>query len=445
MKKLTLITTLLAFLFVTNLLAQTTFEKLYNGLGTAVKVEEHEDGGFTFLSQLPVPWPGFGGQTCILNRTDPYGELVWARELEIKNITDFYFTTNDEYLLPGGRNIEFWNGIPKLLKLDHYGNLIDTVDIPFNHRYITETHDNNYMLAGESFEYRYPMLAKITDAGDTLWTKQYDLFDCQVSGLVKNVDNGFTMTGFALNTEADSSFIITTDKYGNLLWVNIYENIKTTDICQSYDYGWMVIGNFDSDIILIRTDANGGLVDRLTYDLGGWETGTSICRSEDFGYILSMMNNWVGALARIDIDGEMTWYSTYANSCGLHDVMPTQDGGLISSGYYYVNANKPYLLKTTQTGLITSLDEKQEKKFDISFSPNPFSHTAHISYKVLTASNTKISVLDLEGRLISLIVDEFQVAGIHRISTDASAIPAGMYLCRLENGDRQVTLKVIKQ
>jgi hypothetical protein len=207
----------------------------------------------------------------------------------------------------------------------------------------------------------------------------------------------------------------------------------------------MVIGNFDSDIILIRTDANGGLVDRLTYDLGGWETGTSICRSEDFGYILSMMNNWVGALARIDIDGEMTWYSTYANSCGLHDVMPTQDGGLISSGYYYVNANKPYLLKTTQTGLITSLDEKQEKKFDISFSPNPFSHTAHISYKVLTASNTKISVLDLEGRLISLIVDEFQVAGIHRISTDASAIPAGMYLCRLENGDRQVTLKVIKQ
>lgn len=445
MKKNKLITTLLAVLFINNILAQTTFEKFYNGVGEAIKVEEHEDGGFTFLSQKQAPWPGGWGNTCCLYRTDLYGDLVWTEGLEVKSITDFIFTTNDEYLLLGARYIEWYAAIPVLLKLDQYGNLVDMVDVPFNHRCIAETHDNNYMLAGNSFDQNFPMLAKITDEGDTLWTKQYDLFEAQVSGLVKNVDNGFTITGYLINPEADSSFIITTDKYGNLFWSNVYENIKATDICQSYDYGWMTIGNFDEDIILIRTNANGGLVDRLTYDLGGYELATSICRSEDFGYIISMMNNWVGALARIDIDGEMTWYSTYTNASGLYDVTPTQDGGLISSGYYYVNAHQPYLLKTTQSGLITSLNEKQNGNFNITFSPNPFSNTAHISFKVLTASITKISLLDLQGRLVSLIVDGFQESGIHRISTDASAIPAGIYLCRLQTADGQVTLKVVKQ
>jgi hypothetical protein len=137
----------------------------------------------------------------------------------------------------------------------------------------------------------------------------------------------------------------------------------------------------------------------------------------------------------------------YTNSSGLYDVMPTQDGGLISSGFYYYNyGNKRmYLLKTTQSGLITSLDEKLDENPCITFSPNPFSHTAHISYKVLNASITKISVIDLHGRLVSLIVDDLLEPGTYNISMDASGIPAGIYLCMYENGNHQVTIKVIKQ
>jgi hypothetical protein len=365
----------------------------------------------------------------------------------VRSITDIHFTSNNEYLLPGARYITWYSWIPMLMKLDQEGNLVDTVDIPFYHRCITATQDDYFMLAGESIGDRYPMLAKITQYGDTLWTRQFKLFESLVSDLVKNVDNGFTMTGSVLNTRGDSSFIITTDKYGNLLWSNIYENIKAVALCQSYDYGWMTIGNFDSDIVLIRTDANGGLEDRITYDLGGWEIGNSICRSAGFGYIISMMNNWVGALARVDIYGEMTWYSTYANSSGLYDVMPTQDGGLISSGFYYNNyGNKRvYLLKTTQSGLITSLDEKLDENPGLAFSPNPFSHTAHISYKVQDASFVRVLLLDMQGRLVRSLVDDFLEPGTYNISMDASGIPAGIYLCMYEIGNHQVTIKVLKQ
>jgi hypothetical protein len=210
----------------------------------------------------------------------------------------------------------------------------------------------------------------------------------------------------------------------------------------------MVVGdNFSNttyrDVILIRTDADGDLVWNKTYDFGGVESGTAVCKSQDYGYTFSV-SSWPGALAQIDMDGELIWYLTYSQ--GLNDIEVTQDGGLISTGFYSdIQGGKLYLVKTTQSGIITAVDIKADENYVIKCSPNPFISNANIAYEVQTPSRTKISVFDVRGNSVCILVDGYQQPGKYNVSFEAFGVPNGLYLFLFETGNNRFTIKAIKQ
>jgi hypothetical protein len=50
----------------------------------------------------------------------------------------------------------------------------------------------------------------------------------------------------------------------------------------------------------------------------------------------------------------------------------------------------------------------------------------------------KVSVYDIQGRLIELLVDEKILPGNHSIKWDASNLTSGVYFIMVENGDKQI-------
>ncbi len=64
--------------------------------------------------------------------------------------------------------------------------------------------------------------------------------------------------------------------------------------------------------------------------------------------------------------------------------------------------------------------------------PNPFNPETAISYQLSAVSRVKLTVLDLLGRTVAVLVDETLPAGRHRAKWNAGGQPSGVYFLRLE-------------
>ena len=75
--------------------------------------------------------------------------------------------------------------------------------------------------------------------------------------------------------------------------------------------------------------------------------------------------------------------------------------------------------------------------------PNPFNPITTISYSLDRTARVKLTVWDLAGRLVATLRDEDEVAGNHYFAFDAAGIPNGVYIYRLEAGERVVARKMV--
>ncbi len=74
--------------------------------------------------------------------------------------------------------------------------------------------------------------------------------------------------------------------------------------------------------------------------------------------------------------------------------------------------------------------------------PNPFNPTSTISFYLPQASEVKLQVFDITGRLVSTLVNEKRIAGSHSIQFEGSNLSSGVYFYRLEAGDFVSTRKM---
>ena len=66
--------------------------------------------------------------------------------------------------------------------------------------------------------------------------------------------------------------------------------------------------------------------------------------------------------------------------------------------------------------------------------PNPFSSLTRIRYALPQRAAVRLSVYDVQGRLVRLLVEAEQAAGWHEVTFEAGALPSGVYFYRLEAG-----------
>jgi hypothetical protein len=81
-------------------------------------------------------------------------------------------------------------------------------------------------------------------------------------------------------------------------------------------------------------------------------------------------------------------------------------------------------------------------------SPNPFNPMTSISYSLPQATHARLTVYDIVGREVAVLVDRVESDGGHTVSwngTDAAGaqLPSGVYIYRLTAGTQSITMKLV--
>ncbi|KPQ00927.1 MAG: extracellular protein [Bacteroidetes bacterium HLUCCA01] len=71
--------------------------------------------------------------------------------------------------------------------------------------------------------------------------------------------------------------------------------------------------------------------------------------------------------------------------------------------------------------------------------PNPFNPTSRINYQLPADMQVRLTVVDMLGREVAVLVDGAMRAGSHSVNFDGSALSSGIYLYRLQAGAQVIT------
>ena len=75
--------------------------------------------------------------------------------------------------------------------------------------------------------------------------------------------------------------------------------------------------------------------------------------------------------------------------------------------------------------------------------PNPFNPGTTIKYDLPKATHVSLTVYDLLGRELSVLVNERRDAGVYEVKFDGSNLASGVYFCRILAGSFVDTKKLL--
>jgi hypothetical protein len=308
--------------------------KTYGGTDDdrAYSVQQTSDGGYIVAGGTE----SFGaGGDILLIKTDASGNIIWAKTYggtDVDGASSVQQTSDGGYIVGGG-TYSFGAGSADifLIKTDVNGNII--------------------------------------------WAKTYGGTDYDWATSVRQTyDGGYIVAGVTGSFGSWDIFLIKTDANGNLSWAKTYGGTYgegASSVQQTSDGGYIVAGitwSFgagDYDIFLIKTDANGNIIWAKTYGGTSDDWAYFVQQTSDGGYIVAGWTLSFGAgnsdifLIKMDANGSITWTKTYGG--GSHDgassVQQTSDGGyIVAGGTYSFGADSVdiFLVKTDANGNIGS-------------------------------------------------------------------------------------------
>ncbi len=109
------------------------------------------------------------------------------------------------------------------------------------------------------------------------------------------------------------------------------------------------------------------------------------------------------------------------------------------------------ILQATKTNLSTvGIIEMSSFDNKLKLYPNPFNNFTSLSYSLEKDAQVKIVISDLNGRIVTNLLDEKQFAGEHTLKWDATDfrgkhVNNGIYFCTLNTGNNTSTIKLVVQ
>jgi photosystem II stability/assembly factor-like uncharacterized protein len=138
------------------------------------------------------------------------------------------------------------------------------------------------------------------------------------------------------------------------------------------------------------------------------------------------------------VDGGVSWESCEPGGNAFHFV--TRKIG-------WVVGNRGMIYKTNAAGgilNIPSVRNSKAKKFKLSQNyPNPFNPRTVIGYRLPAVSDVVLSIYNILGNEVAVLVSEKQAAGTYRVQWDASGFAGGVYCYKLMAGKFQDVKKMV--
>jgi len=144
---------------------------------------------------------------------------------------------------------------------------------------------------------------------------------------------------------------------------------------------------------------------------------------------------WSDGLTPRASDG-LIWQATDYQTDGTH---PSPSGqkkvaAMLLSFFKSDPTSVPWFLKAGATSVE---QERRSAALQLSLSqnyPNPFNPSTAISFQLSAISFVTLSVYDVLGREVAMLVNEIRPAGQHAVNWNAAAMPSGVYVCRISVG-----------
>jgi hypothetical protein len=81
--------------------------------------------------------------------------------------------------------------------------------------------------------------------------------------------------------------------------------------------------------------------------------------------------------------------------------------------------------------------------FSLKNYPNPFFNSTIIEYQIPHDGKVKLTIYDLSGKEIKILVNETKSAGIYKINFESGKLSSGTYFCKLQFGADSKTKEII--
>jgi len=136
-------------------------------------------------------------------------------------------------------------------------------------------------------------------------------------------------------------------------------------------------------------------------------------------------------------------YSAYGSDAW--DSHPTAAGNQKASSEFVALLNLWYNRWDATTRII-EIDEEFPTEFTLAQNmPNPFNASTMIRYHLSEPCYIELKIVDMLGKEIETLIERHMPAGTHDITWNGSNMPSGIYVYRLEMGNRVKTRKLILQ
>jgi hypothetical protein len=111
---------------------------------------------------------------------------------------------------------------------------------------------------------------------------------------------------------------------------------------------------------------------------------------------------------------------------------------------YNITAYKSVSQNTSASKENTNLSDNLNYEFNLANNfPNPFNPSTKISYSITQDGYVSLKVFDILGNEISELVANYQSAGVYEVEFNASNLPSGTYIYRLEAENQILTKQMI--
>lgn len=166
------------------------------------------------------------------------------------------------------------------------------------------------------------------------------------------------------------------------------------------------------------------------YNSGSWSVVQSLAAGST-----SYTDNW---LCKSNQSGRVYYrIQAYYQNTGNPDVVSYSPEAYFDEGTCNVG---PY--KTSPGEDIAEHEVPRTTSLSTAY-PNPFNPETTIRYSLALDGQARIAVYDVLGREVAVLGDGFQKAGEHEVVFDASHLPSGLYIYRLETADKQLSGRVM--
>jgi len=452
---------------------QITFQKKY---GTwkdehAQVVQQTSDGGYILAGSQSES--GMNPDGYIV-RVNEFGDTLWTRtyaRIWSSGLYSIVETTNG-FLAVGGAvtTIGPARSDLYLLKINHQGDTLwsKTYGGPRDDsgREIKPTADGGFIIAGnydEAYNWISFYLLKIDALGDTLWTRKYGLgtgYRAYGRAVEQTSDGGYLIAGYVdeYSTDFEDVYLVKTDSLGIVEWTKLFDwsdhdlAYDMQEIADGYVMAGMThyLGEGRWNIFMLRTNSLGDSMWLKIYGDSLDDRGYAVKQTTDGGFILSAWTTSWGAgsfdyyLIKTDSNGDTLWTRLFGGNSHeyAYDVIQTQDGGYAVAGASFSQSagwGDYYLVKTDGNGYLPILSQQSVpviEDFQLNQNyPNPFNPTTCISWQLAVGSWVTISLYNLSGQRIAVLINEKQAAGYYSLEFDASNLASGVYFYQLEVAD----------